>query len=225
MYSPLFFLFLRHTQSDTTTTMLTSNNNDIWFKIAVIIVPILGVIIVALLIILAIKMLKSDGMDSHLKSSIDNLGQQYKVGAGGYGVNALHVEEGLIGADNETHVSLLCQSSNVCDMKNENLAVRNHLLSLENTLLPNSYQDSNIKLLNTEEGVLNNIYRKNFKAPPMANGATVTQNISNEAKNGDKFYDKELLNPVVVNWKSNIRNKINVNFNDNNNERQDEQDH
>lgn len=204
--------------------MLTSNHNDIWFKIAVIIVPILGVIIVALLIILAINMLKSDGMESQLKASIDNLGQQYKVGAGGYGVNAMHVEEGLTGADNETHVSLLCQApSNVCDKKNENLAVRNHLLSLEYTLLPNSYQDSNIKLLNTEEGVLNNIYRKNFKAPPTTGGATVTQNISNEVKNGDKFYDKELLNPVVVNWKSNIRNKINVNFNDNNNEHQEDQ--
>lgn len=174
-------------------------------------------------------MLKSDGMDSQLKPSIDNLGQQYKVGAGGYGVNAMHVEEGLTGADNETHVSLLCghtnQPSNVCDKKNENLAVRNHLLSLEYTLLPNSYQDSNIKLLNTEEGVLNNIYSKNFKAPPMA-GATVKQNISNEVKNGDKIYDKELLNPVVVNWKSNIRNKINVNFNDNNNDHhQEEQEH
>lgn len=205
--------------------MLTSNNNDVW---SLIIVPILGVIIVALLIILAIKMLKSDGMDSQLNPSIDNLGHQYKVaGAGGYGVNAMHVEEGLTGADNETHVSLLCghnQPSNVCDKKNENLAVRNHLLSLEYTLLPNSYQDSNIKLLNTEEGVLNNIYSKNFKAPPIA-GATAKQNISNEVKNGDKIYDKELLNPVVVNWKSNIRNKINVNFNDNNNDHHQEQEH
>lgn len=203
--------------------MLNSNNNDIWFKIAVIIVPILGVIIVALLIILAIKMLKSDS-DLQIKPSIDNLGQPYKGGAGGYA--GIHVEEGLTENDNDTHMSLLCgqtHASNVCDKKNENLAVRNQLLNLEYTLLPNSYQDSNVKLLNTEEGVLNNIYSKNFKASPMC-GATTTlkQNISNEVKNGDKIYDKELLNPVVVNWKSNIRNKININFNDNNNTEHDE---
>uniref|UniRef100_A0A336MK85 CSON001088 protein n=1 Tax=Culicoides sonorensis TaxID=179676 RepID=A0A336MK85_CULSO len=217
---------------DTTTTMMTSNNNDVYFKIAVIIVPILGIIIVALLIILAIKMLKSDGIDSQLKPSIDNLGQTYKVpGPGGYGVNSMmhhhhhHViEDGLTGTDNDTHVvSLLCGHQNatttttqiaVCDKKNENLAVRNQLMSLEYRLLPNSYQDSNIKLLNTEEGVLNNIYSKNFKAPPICGGTTIKQNISNESKNGDKIYDKELLNPVVVNWKSNIRNKINIEFND-----------
>lgn len=164
-------------------------------------------------------MLKSDGLEAPYKPSIDNLSPpQFKGNF--YGFKAINIEDvgGATSEHNESNMSLLlnrasgasssnssgCNGGNTlssnCDKKNENLAKRNQLQSIEYRLLPISYQDPNVKLLNTEEGVINNVYSKNFNlAQNTKHPTTVLQQISNNVKD-DKVYDKELLNPVVMNW-------------------------
>jgi len=172
---------------DTAGFMSISQNNDLWFKVAIIIVPILGIIIVILLIILAIKMLKADGIEPTFKT-VDNL-EVPKVN-GGYNFKP---QEYVI-YDNEANSSLLVQPGTSCDKKNENLAKRNQLLSLEYRLLPSSFQDPGVKFLNTEDGVINNTLSKNFNN---ALQKPLAQKISNNVKE-DKLCEKEFLN--LVGW-------------------------
>lgn len=176
---------------------MASKNNDLWFKVAIIFVPILGIIIVILLIILAIKMLKSDGLEASFKNAPTNDPASKHVV---YGLKTVIIENGVL-HDYDANTSLLVQptssSTNTnCDKKNENLAKRNQLLSLENRLLPASFQDPGVKLLNTEEGVTNNFYSKNFNTLQQK---PIVKQITNNVK-GDKICDKEFLNPVAASW-------------------------
>ena len=186
---------------------------------ATITVPILGAIILFLLVACAIRMLKTDNVDitsaklhrSNSLSQVNVSGQADGHFSGNYNQytkNSLEPSHSpLLTKENQIKNMTDCyaKANNSCDKKNEALAKRNDLINLEYSLLPQSCNDPNVKLTNTEEGVVNNIYSKNFnyKMPPssipqfggLANGPNKSYNYS------DKCYEKEVLNPVVANWK------------------------
>lgn len=79
-----------------------------------------------------------------------------------------------------------------CDKKNETQAKINQLMHLEYSLLPQSYNtESSVKLSNTDIGnnIHSNVYRN-------VNLSLATNN----RDTSDKIYEKEVLNPVTVNW-------------------------
>lgn len=105
-----------------------------------------------------------------------------------------------------------------CDKKNEVQAKRNDLINLKYSLLPQSSNDPNIKLTNTEDGVVNNRYDKNvnivepFAAPSFAPHTTMQIGFGNSVlpsnhnkyftndNKTNKIYEKKVLNPVIANW-------------------------
>jgi hypothetical protein len=99
------------------------------------------------------------------------------------------------------------QQNNNCNRKNAELAKRNQLKNLEYNLLPQSCNDPNIKLTNTEDGVINNTYSKNLTnlnnlGSSVGGGGSGDGSMKNNYNNNkeSKIYMKDVLNPVVANW-------------------------
>lgn len=196
-------------------------NNEFWFKVATIVVPVLAVIIVVILVIMAVRMLKSDNnFDTSSKLGSPGMGHRKVVldyeakhapllkqhGSSTYSpagtnqhtfhqqINSSTQQQSSSGGS-PTSFSMggnhNVTTSSHCDKKNETQAKINQLMHLEYSLLPQSYTDSTVKLSNTDVGNVNNMYRNV--------NLSLTQNNRNR-DNSDKIYEKEVLNPVTVNW-------------------------
>lgn len=167
------------------------NNNEVLFKAATIAVPICGAVILFILIALAIRILKNDGIDTPSKLS-----------TAGSRKSTLDFEAyGAAQTQNIKHLPLLKQphsaganeffnNQNIChnDLKNECLAKKNQLMTLEYTLLAQSCNDPNNKPTNTEIGGTTSLYRNvNLSSNETGRSKDVCDN---------KVYEKEILNPA-----------------------------
>lgn len=192
------------------------SSNDVWFRAATIAFPICGAIILFILIALAVRMLKNDGsLDSPSKlsgsgSSTRKIPLDYE--AYGAAHNQLHhhnhhmqqhlKQSPLLmkptvsnGADHPYATNHYTSCHN--DLKNENQAKKNQLMTLEYSLLPQSCNDPNLKPTNTDLGTgqlisstgSNNLYRN----------VNISLNSSTRSKDGSgsdsKIYEKEALHP------------------------------
>jgi hypothetical protein len=219
-------------------------------------VPIIGTVIVVLLIVLAIRILKTDTMD-HPSSKLNGADDHISGGGCGGRLDGILVMSGsnscrkipldydqtyniahkyqtncspLLGGDGvvdnlyyhqqpannsaaATHLSAAAaasQQNNNSNRKNAELAKRNQLKSLEYNLLPQSCNDPNVKLTNTEDGVVNQTYSKNFNNLNQqqqlhgagghvgGDGGSMRNNYNNNKES--KIYSKDVLNPVAANW-------------------------
>jgi hypothetical protein len=211
-------------------------------------VPIIGTVIVVLLIVLAIRILKTDTMDhpsSKLNGADDHIGgggcggrldgilvmsggnscrkipldfdQTYNI-AHKYQSNCSPLLGGNVGVvDNlyyhqqpANNSSATASQNNNSNRKNAELAKRNQLKSLEYNLLPQSCNDPNVKLTNTEDGVVNETYSKNFNnlnqqlqlhgggGVGVGDVGCMRNNYNNNKES--KIYSKDVLNPVAANW-------------------------
>lgn len=166
-------------------------NSDIWFKVATIAVPIFGAVILFILIALAIRILKNEGIDSPKLggSSCGGGNRKPPVDFEAYGAHETVKESPLL-----KH-SIYGDGTSIChnDLKNENLAKKNQLMSLEYSLLPQSCHDPSNKPTNTEVGSAC-LYRN------------INLSLNSAAKsremNDKKVYEKEVLSPASY-WSGN----------------------
>lgn len=173
------------------------NSNEIWFRAATIAVPICGVVILLVLVILAIKLLKNDAIESPSKL-------MGVVGSGGNGTVSgtrnVVMEEFGAHSQNLKQLPLLQRNSveyfnnqNVThsELKNECLAKKNQLMTLEYSLLPQSCHDS--KQTNTDSGCASLYRNVNLSISPSSRDRNYCDS---------KVYEKEVLNPTPY-WAGN----------------------
>lgn len=159
-------------------------NSDVWFKVATIAVPICGAVILFILIALAIRILKNEGIDSPKLGGTSCSGNRkpptdYET----YGAHEQNIKESPLLKHNIHGNTTICHN----DLKNENLAKKNQLMSLEYSLLPQSCNDPTNKPTNTEIGSAS-LYRNiNLSLNPSAKSREM---------NDKKIYEKEVLNPA-----------------------------
>ncbi|KAJ6646616.1 BMP and activin membrane-bound inhibitor like [Pseudolycoriella hygida] len=170
----------------------TDYNSDIWFKVATIAVPICGAIILFVLIALAIRILKNESIDSpKLNGSGYSGNRKPPVDYEAYGAHEQNIKvspllKHSIYGDGPT----ICHNN---DLKNETLAKKNQLMSLEYSLLPQSCHDPSNKPTNTEVG----------SACPYRNiNLSLNQTAKSRDMNDKKVYEKEVLNPASY-WTGN----------------------
>lgn len=169
-----------------------NNSDEVWFKVATIAVPIFGAIILLLLIALAIRILKTDSIDS-----------PSKLGGGSPGCSsssrkiALDFEANLKNSPllkshhNQTNPSICMNPES--DKKNETQAKLNQIMSIQYSLLPQSCHEHKPNNTDSSDGVCNNnIYRN-------VNLSLVPSNRSYKDAS-DKIYEKDVLNSVTANW-------------------------
>lgn len=188
------------------------NSNEILLKAATIAVPICGAIILFVLMAFAIRMLKSDGIDSPSKLSIDGTSS---TGGGGNGSRKSTLDyEAAYGAAAAAHHTQnlkqfplllnkqqhqsneLFNNQNMChnDLKNECLAKKNQLMTLEYTLLPQSCSDNKQTNTDAGAGTTTSHYRNiNLSLNETGRSKDVYDN---------KIYEKEILNPAPY-WAGN----------------------
>lgn len=167
-------------------------SSDFWFKLATIAVPICGAIILFVLIALAIRILKNEGIDSpKLNGSSCSSNRKPPVDYEAYGAHEQNVKESpllkhSIYGDGTT---MICHN----DLKNENLAKKNQLMTLEYSLLRDSCHDPSNKPTNTEVGSACLYKNINLSLNPTAKSREM---------NDKKVYEKEVLNPASY-WSGN----------------------
>lgn len=169
-----------------------NDSNEVWFKAATIAVPICGAIILFMLMALAIRMLKTDSIDSPSKlGGSPGCSSSRKI--------ALDFEANLKNSPllkshhNQTNPLIFMNPES--DKKNETQAKLNQIMSIQYSLLPQSCHDPLHKPNNTDsgEGVCNNnIYRN-------VNLSLVPSNRSYKDAS-EKIYEKDVLNSVTANW-------------------------
>ncbi|KAG4070101.1 hypothetical protein HA402_013344 [Bradysia odoriphaga] len=166
-------------------------SSDIWFKVATIAVPICGAVILFILIVLAIRILKNEGIDSpKLSGSSCSGNRKPPVDYEAYGAHEQNIKESPL-----LKHSIYGDGTTIChnDLKNENLAKKNQLMSLEYSLLPQSCHDPSNKPTNTEVGSAC-LYRNiNLSLSPTAKSRDM---------NDKKVYEKEVLSPASY-WAGN----------------------
>lgn len=172
-----------------------NDSNEVWFKAATIAVPICGAVILFMLMALAIRMLKTDSIDSPSKlGGSPGCSSSRKI--------ALDFEANLKNSPllkshhNQTNPSIFMNPES--DKKNETQAKLNQIMSIQYSLLPQSCHDPLHKPNNTDsgEGVCNNnIYRN-------VNLSLVPSNRSYKDAS-EKIYEKDVLNSVTANWTGN----------------------
>lgn len=168
------------------------NNNEVLFKAATIAVPICGAVILFILIALAIRILKNDGIDTPSKLSAAGSRKStldYEAYGAAQTQTIKHLpllkQQHLAGGGNE-----FFNNQNIChnDLKNECLAKKNQLMTLEYTLLAQSCNDASNKPTNTEIGGTTSLYRN----------VNLSSNETGRSKDvcDSKVYEKEILNPA-----------------------------
>lgn len=164
-------------------------SSDVWFKVATIAVPICGAVILFVLIALAIRILKNDSIDSPKLNSCGG-NRKPPVDYEAYGAHEQNIKESPL-----LKHSIYGDGASIChnDLKNENLAKKNQLMSLEYSLLPQSCHDPSHKPTNTEVGSAC-LYRNiNLSLNPTAKSRDL---------NDKKVYEKEVLSPASY-WTGN----------------------
>lgn len=199
------------------------NNNEVWFRAATIAFPICGAIILFILIALAVRMLKNDSLDSPSKlggsgSSTRKIPLDYEAyGAATTAHNHLH----------HHHLQHLKQSppllvkpndypynsnSYSChnDLKNENQAKKNQLMTLEYSLLPQSCNDPSLKPTNIDLSSGQRIGTGHDATGPNSMYRNVNLSLNSATKGKDsssdsKVYEKEALHPSTY-WNTTPNN-------------------
>lgn len=199
-----------------------SSSEAAWFKAATIAFPICGGIILLILIALAIRILKNDGIDSPSKlgNGTGCSTRKFPIDYEAYGASTAHNQHlkqsppllinkncilpaaGEAGSHHYTSTHYSCHN----DLKNETQAKKNQLMTLEYSLLPQSCSDPVVKPTNTgigsgattsgdcSDALANNLYRN----------VNLSLNSSNRSKDGysdNKVYEKEVLHPQTY-WNS-----------------------
>uniref|UniRef100_A0A6B2E4K0 Putative activin a type ib receptor serine/threonine protein kinase n=1 Tax=Phlebotomus kandelakii TaxID=1109342 RepID=A0A6B2E4K0_9DIPT len=205
------------------------SQDEVWFKAATIAITVCGAIILFVLIVTAIRMLRSDGRGGDTTSKLGtgsgspscngrkiilDFGDAYNQVYGGSSqqsnikhVPLLKVDDGLppsytiYPSPNHHQLQNFQQTTTkVCgDSKNEAQAKKNQIKSLEYTLLPQSCHEGVQKPINTDVAT-SPAYRDVNLSP------TLHGRVRPDIAMDNKTYEKDMLAAVPPNWTNNSTN-------------------
>lgn len=209
-----------------------SSSEAAWFKAATIAFPICGGIILLILIALAIRILKNDGIDSPSKlgNGTGCSTRKFPIDYEAYGASTAHnqhlqnlkqspplltnkncIAAGDAGGHHYTSTHYSCHN----DLKNETQAKKNQLMTLEYSLLPQSCSDPVVKPTNTGIGsgaaASGDCGGGDSLSNNLYRNVNLSLNSSNRSKDGysdNKVYEKEVLHPQTY-WNSAVVGTVN----------------